>query len=59
MHGQVIFSRICAALLLHFRVDCLFTFLLQGKFVDTEGVVWSGTFHNGAFFNGKTFITLR
>ena len=31
----------------------------QGKYVDVEGVIWSGAFHNGMFFNGKSYITLR
>ena len=34
-------------------------FFFQGKYVDTETVIWAGQFHNGMFFNGKSYITLR
>lgn len=31
----------------------------QGKYVDKEGVAWKGQFHNGKYFNGKSYIILR
>ena len=31
----------------------------QGKYVDKEGDSWKGQFHNGKYFNGKSYIILR
>mmetsp|Transcript_70155 Transcript_70155/g.196345 ORF Transcript_70155/g.196345 Transcript_70155/m.196345 type:complete len:139 (+) Transcript_70155:44-460(+) len=31
----------------------------KGLYIDTEFVRWKGDFHNGKFFNGKSYITLR
>ena len=31
----------------------------EGCYTDTDKVEWKGAFHNGSFFNGKAYATLR
>lgn len=31
----------------------------KGMYIDTDNVRWKGNFHNGKFFNGKSFVLLR
>ena len=41
------------------HVTWLFRMHGKGTYTDPEGVVWTGTFHNGKFDNGKAHISLR
>merc|ERR1719198_1963179 len=31
----------------------------KGLYIDTDNVRWKGQYHNGKFFNGKSFVMLR
>ena len=31
----------------------------KGVYIDTDKVRWKGQYHNGKFFNGKSFVMLR
>ena len=31
----------------------------QGEYTDAAGVIWSGTFFNGLYDSGKTYVSLR